>query len=170
VPTDDLPSAVRDGVVVAHASTLNGLVGDELDRLLASLAQQNLYLVVVSGGFSRSVADSERVYRRKTPVAGARTPDDGFRRCFADFWEDYRTSHSPEFALLEPAATPGLDRLETLCAGYVLAVIGDPGKETPPEKLTLAVAALGLDPVGRATDAVRAKLAGYRAWFETTES
>jgi len=32
------------------------------------------------------------------------------------------------------------------------------------------VTTLGLDPVGRATDAVRRKLEGYRTWFETPGS
>jgi hypothetical protein len=167
VPADGGPPA-RDGVVVAHASTLNGLVSDELDHLLASLPQHDLYLVVVSGGSAHSVADGERVYRRKATVAGGRTPDEGFRRSFADFWADFVASRRTEFALLEPADTHRLDRLEALCAGYVLAAVG--GATGAAGELAPAVGVLGLDPVGRAPDDVRAKLGASREWFEAPAS
>jgi hypothetical protein len=167
VPTDG-GSPARDGVVVAHASTLNGLVADELDQLLGSLAHHDLYLVVVSGGFAPTVADGERVYRRKAPVAGGGTLDDGFRRSFADFWADFLASGRPEFALLEPADTHRLDQLEALCAGYVLTAVGNATERA--DDLAPAVAALGLAAVSRASPDVRAKLAGYRGWFEEPAS
>jgi hypothetical protein len=159
---------VAGGVVVTHASSFAGLSSRERESVLANLVPRNLYLVIVSGG-EANIDDVEHIYQRKHPVGKQRgTPDAGFRRCFADFWQDFRLSHRPDFSLLEPPDTHWLSDLEWLCAGYVVAMAEcDAEKQIQPTELTAALEPLGLQGLQSVEAALQARLVAQRTWFTT---
>jgi hypothetical protein len=158
---------VSDGVIVAHASSFDGLSSREQDSALEALPGEHLYLVLVAGGASQVEFANPRVYRRHRFVGKSRVPDAGFRSCFAEFWHHFGQAREPNFLLLEPLDAHHLADLDALCAGYVIAHAEADATGVRPSELAPTLARLGLAGLGSPAATVRERLARQRETFRS---
>lgn len=161
---------VSAGLVLAHASSFDGLSSREQDAALEALARDDLHLVLVAGGASQGEFTNPRVYRRQRFVGKSKVPDAGFRACFAEFWHHFAQTREAKFLLLEPLDAHHLADLDSLCAGYVIAhVEADATGSVQPSVLAPTLARLGLAGMGSPTAAVRDRLARQRETFRSPD-